>query len=151
MTHEFFQLLQKDHQEIMNIFEQIEQVPISSVRTREDMFKQLNRVLIPHMKGEERAFYPELAEKQESHIDALKAMQEHHVTELVFNELDRMPKQEDEWGPKLSVLKEIVQHHINEEESKIFKIAGELLNTDQLQNISRRFQDEKEQIKSSIS
>ncbi|MGA1875814.1 MAG: hemerythrin domain-containing protein [bacterium] len=150
MTHEFFQVLKKDHQEVLSLFDQIQQTPSTSVRTREDLFKKLAMELVPHLKSEERVYYPELREKKESHMEALKAIEEHRITEMVFNELNAMSKQEENFGAKLNVLKDVVKHHIDEEESKLFQITSDLLSREQIDHIAKSFKEEKEKIKSSM-
>ena len=61
--------------------------------------------------------------------------------------MDTMNKGEEQWSAKLSVLKELVDHHIEEEESKIFHDADEVLDQKQFDQISAKFHDEKEKIR----
>jgi hemerythrin-like domain-containing protein len=99
------------------------------------------------MKAEESTFYQPLMATKDARDDALEAMEEHQVAEMVFKALETMPKGEDRWGAKMSVFKELVEHHIKEEESKIFKSAEKALGHDEMQNIMKQFEQEKQRIK----
>ena len=74
-------------------------------------------------------------------------MEEHHVAEMVLKELEKMPKGEDQWGAKMSVFKELVEHHIKEEECPIFKSAEKALTQDEFEKITKQFEQEKQKIK----
>ena len=54
-------------------------------------------------------------------------------------------------GVKLKVLKDLVEHHIEEEEDQIFKIATEIFQDDKLNQIMESFQEEKEKNKKQIA
>ena len=79
--------------------------------------------------------------KKESREDALEGMEEHHVSDMALKELETTQKGEDQWGAKMSVFKELVEHHIKDEESKVFKSAEKALGQDEIQNIMKRFDD----------
>ena len=147
MENQFFQLLKKDHREVKGILGQLKESKEIAVKKREELFQKLTEELVPHMKAEEKTFYQPLAAKKEAHEDAMEGIEEHHVAELVFKELQKMQKGEDQWPAKLSVFKELVDHHIQEEERKIFKIAEKALDDDEIQNIMKQFEQEKQKIK----
>ena len=118
--NQFFQMLKKDHEEVKGILGLLKDAKESESKKREELFRKLREELVPHMKAEEITFYPPLLAKKEARDDAMEGMEEHHVSEMVLKELEKMSKGEEQWGAKMSVLKELVEHHIKEEESKIF-------------------------------
>ena len=148
MPNEFFKMLKKDHVEQKGILEQLTET--KEAKKREELFKKLKEELVPHIKAEESAFYPPLLAKKEAREDALEGLEEHHVSELIQKELEMMPKGEDQWGAKMSVFKELVEHHIKDEESKVFKSAEKVLKPDEFENIMKKFDQEKEKIKKSL-
>ena len=147
MDNQFFQLLKKEHQEVKGILSQLKESKEMAVKKREELFQKLTEALVPHMKAEEKTFYQPLAAKKEAREDAMEGIEEHHVAEMVFKELQKMQKGEDQWPAKLSVFKELVEHHIQEEEGKIFKSSKKALGDDELQNIMKQFEQEKQKIK----
>lgn len=146
--NEFFQMLKKDHVEVKGILAQFKETKDS--KKREELFQKLKQELVPHMKAEESAFYQPLLAKKEAHEDALEGVEEHHVSDMVFKELETMPKGDDHWGAKMSVFKELVEHHVKEEEGKIFKSAEKALNPDEIENIMKKFDQEKQKIKKTL-
>ena len=101
------------------------------------------------MKAEEIVFYPPLMAKKESREDALEGMEEHHVSEMVLKELETTQKGEL-WGAKMSVFSELVEHHIKDEESKVFKSAEKALGPDDFEKIMKQFEQEKQKIKKDL-
>jgi hypothetical protein len=117
---------------------------------RDNMLQKLKSELLPHMKAEEIAFYEMLENKKEAREEALEGEEEHHVAEMVLKELEKEQKTDGHWGAKLAVLKELVDHHVQEEEGKIFKSAEKALKPDDFQNIMKRFEQEKEKAKKKL-
>jgi hemerythrin-like domain-containing protein len=151
LMKEFFELIEKDHQEVKEILEKLEESSDGAVKTREKMFMQLKEEFIPHLKAEEVTLYPALKNQKESRKSALEAIEEHHVAEIVFKELDSLSKNDEVWAAKLKVFKELVEHHIEEEEDQIFKMAQETLASDKMSQIMESFQQEKEKVKKQLS
>ena len=148
--NEFFQMLKKDHKEVKGILGQLKETENKS-KERDELFQKLKEELVPHMKAEEITFYnPLLAAKKEAREAALEGSEEHHVSEMVFKELETMPKNQDQWAAKLSVFKELLEHHIKEEESTIFKTADEVLSQTKFQSILKQFVEEKQKFKENL-
>ncbi len=150
--NEFFKLLKQDHMEVKEILEQLDETTEngSKMKKREQLFEQLKEELVPHMKAEEGTFYRPLMEMEEAREDALEGMEEHHVSELVLKELDKMPKGDDKWAAKMRVFKELVDHHIKEEENNIFKSAEKAFDSDELHSIMTKFEQEKQKIRKNL-
>lgn len=146
--NEFFQMLKKDHVEQKEILGQLTET--KEAKKREELFKKLKEELVPHIKAEESTFYPPLLAKKEAREVALEGLEEHHVSELIQNELEMMPKGEEQWGAKMSVFKELVEHHIKDEESKVFKSAEKALDSDEFKTIMKKFDQEKQKIKKTL-
>jgi hemerythrin-like domain-containing protein len=150
MTHQFIQALQKDHQEVQAILGKIQNTSEGAVKTKEDLFTQLKHELIPHMRGEEKHFYPLLMKKKEAQELGMEAVEEHHVAEIVLKELDSLSKDAKNWKAKAKVFSEIVMHHIEEEEDEVFKSASQLLDEKELDQVMSSFSKEKEDIKKTL-
>jgi hemerythrin-like domain-containing protein len=150
MSHEFLETLEKEHVEVQEILEKLKNTSGKAVKSKEDLFMKLKQELIPHMKGEEKHFYPLLLKKKEGKEIGLEAMEEHHVAEMILKELDSLSKSDETWNAKISVFAEIVKHHIEEEEEEVFEKAKDLLTDDELNKIMSSFTSEKEKVKQGI-
>jgi hemerythrin superfamily protein len=143
MQDGLFEQLHKDHETVKALLEKLTEGSARLGKSRESLFEKLKQEIMPHMKAEEKVFYPPLMEERKTRDDAFEAVEEHHVAELVLRELDRMPKSEERWKAKLAVFKEIVEHHIEEEEEKIFQDAREVFDQAQMNEIFEGFQKQK--------
>ena len=82
---------------------------------------------------------------EEDKETALESYEEHHVGKMVLNELNKTGKDEEEWMPKVEVLKDVLEHHIEEEESKIFTEADQILSNEQEDQIAQQIEELKSQ------
>ena len=146
MSHqEFFQEIRKDHRELTDLLQQMKS---QSSYDAKDMVVQLKSELKPHQEAEEKTFYQSLRRLPDAHRLAFKAEEEHHVAESILSDLEKTPSG-DTWTAKLDVLDELVQEHIKEEESKAFKWAGSI-NETEMGDILRNFQSMKLRLKSDM-
>ncbi len=142
-----FELLKKDHQKVSDIFEELESTTDGAVKAREQKFTQLKQELDLHAYAEETEFYPILKKEAETRDITLEGFEEHHVIKMLLSELDSMPAGSEQWMAKLKVLKENVEHHVEEEEGEMFKSAREVLSKDQIEEIGTRLEAAKKRQK----
>lgn len=147
---ELFDMLETDHDEIKNILDDLSETSDQAEKTRESGFMKLKAELIPHMRGEEQALYPVLQSNEETREMALEAIEEHRAAEKVLNELDGMPVNAEAWLAKITVLQEMLEHHIDEEESKIFPKAEKEFDNSRFDQILTEIQEIKQDMKMSI-
>jgi hemerythrin-like domain-containing protein len=148
---EFLTLIHEEHEELKSMMERIKSMPERDSDGKENMFNQLKSELIPHMRGEEKAFYPVLRGIPDTKMDAMLALEEHHIAEVSLVELDKMSKEEEFWAPKFSVFSELINHHIKEEESQVFQGARDNLSGEQFQEILTNYKSEKETAKGKVT
>jgi hypothetical protein len=55
-----------------------------------------------------------------------EAFEEHHVVKLVLDELPDVDPEDDRFQAKMTVLSELIDHHVEEEEKEMFKAAERL-------------------------
>ncbi len=87
---DFFKELTKDHDEVKDLLTKLTESSAGAVKTREKLFLQLKKELVPHLKAEEAAFYPALMDKKKGRKHSLEAVEEHCLTEKVFNQIDAL-------------------------------------------------------------
>ncbi|MFP4679379.1 MAG: hemerythrin domain-containing protein [Chitinispirillaceae bacterium] len=148
MGQELFDRLRSEHEQIKDIVFKMNDTSKEALKARENLLLQLQQILIPHMKAEESVFYPALKDKSQSHDIALEALEEHHVADMVFKELQNTDASHDTWKPKAKVLMELLEHHIEEEESEVFESAEEVFADEQMKDMYRAFQSQEEVIRS---
>ncbi len=146
-----FELLKKDHEKVSGIFEKLDATTERGVKTREELFTQLKQELDVHTRIEEEIFYPLLKEAKETEDLTLEAYEEHNVVKQLLAELEALPKDDETWGAKLTVLKENVEHHVEEEEGELFDGAREVLSQEQIEQIGTRMEEAKREQKKALA
>ncbi|HYJ85012.1 MAG TPA: hemerythrin domain-containing protein [Pyrinomonadaceae bacterium] len=134
-----FELLKNDHKKVSRLFEEIES---ASGRSKTQLFTQLKSELDLHAYVEEKIFYPALENKEESRDITLEAYEEHKVVKDLLAQL-ASDSPGDEWDAKLKVLKENVEHHVEEEEGELFDKAEDVLSDEQVERLGAEMEAEK--------
>ncbi|MDT3778789.1 hemerythrin domain-containing protein [Nitrospira sp. MA-1] len=140
---DIYQALKEDHQEAKQLFSQIEAAGKNS-DSRGKLFLKLKDALEAHSEAEEQVFYTPLQKNEETKQKINHANKEHEKVTTLLNEIEAMDPQDENWGKRVSKLKEDVQHHIQEEEGEIFKNARGILSQDQADQMGEEFKQVKE-------
>jgi hypothetical protein len=140
---DIYQILKKEHEEVQDMLDQQIEKKMSG-RADYQVMKEIEQQLSIHLTGEEKLFYPQLTKSNESKEEAFEAYEEHHVARLTLDELMKMSHDDERWLAKLKVLKELVDHHVQEEERNLFKVAKKVISSDQAKEIGQKYQQEKE-------
>jgi hypothetical protein len=81
----------------------------------------LDHSLSAHSEAEEAVFYTPLRDHPKAHDLVLEGFEEHAVVKTLLVELAALAVEDETWLPKFKVLKENVEHHVKEEEGKVFE------------------------------
>ncbi|MFW6235226.1 MAG: hemerythrin domain-containing protein [Desulfovibrionales bacterium] len=141
--------LRHDHQEVKDIFKKM--VKSSNESHRRELCNSLREEILPHMEGEERHIYPSLMSTKEAKADSLESLEEHKAAQTVLNELVEMDPSDERFIAKAKVLREMIEHHIKEEEDKIFDHLEDMKSDSELDDLLKQFNQTKEQTKSDIT
>lgn len=138
---DLWELIKNDHDNVDQIFEQI--IHESSGDFRDKLFGQLKRELLLHTKVEDDIFYPALEDYEETRTFLPDARKEHAEMRRMLNELSSGSKDSEEWAGKLDDLKDLVHHHVRDEEQKIFPPAQRVMDPARAEELTRRIEHEK--------
>lgn len=138
-----FDVLKQDHEKARYLFDKAEKAGRKDVSTLQKLFAQLEEELELHMEGEERFFYTVLEQNEEMRDMVLEAFEEHQVAKTMLGTFQSLAVDDERWSAKMKVLHEIVEHHMQEEEKEIFKLAKKTLGKEQLHEIAMQFQRSK--------
>ena len=146
-----FTLLKQDHQTVAGLLEKIDQTTERGVKTREDLFAKLKNELDVHTKIEETIFYPALENEEDTRDITLEAFEEHRLVKQLLGELESMSKDDEEWTAKFTVLKENIEHHVEEEEGEMFEKARKVLSKEDQETLGARLEQAKKEEKAAMS
>ena len=140
-------LLKEDHTKVRALLGRLEETSERAAGQREKLLATIERELKIHTKIEEDIFYPafrEAAEKKNDKELYFEAVEEHHVVDMVLPEIKATAVASDEFGAKAKVLKDLVEHHAEEEEKEMFPRARKLMNRDELLRLGHALASAKE-------
>jgi len=135
-----FTLLKADHKKVAGILEKIDATTERGIKTREELFGQLKAELDLHAHIEETILYPVLEKADETHEITLEAFEEHRLMKQLLGELDSMDKGNEQWTARFTVLKENIEHHVEEEEDEMFKKARKVLSEAEAEDLGARLE-----------
>ena len=131
-------LLEADHRRMEDLLKQGEKTTDRAVKGRRELLKTLTAELKAHELIEEKILYPALKEHPEAKDIVLEGYQEHHVADILVKELHGLARDDEKWGAKFKVLTESLEHHIKEEEGKMFRTARGIFSREDLQQMGAR-------------
>ena len=126
------ELLKTDHRRFKNLLKEGEATTERAKKGRREILKALTSELNVHEAIEEQILYPALKPHAEAHDIVLESFEEHHVADMQVKELHEVATDDEQWGAKFKVLKESVEHHISEEENRMFPAARGVLPKEEL-------------------
>lgn len=117
---------------------------------RKQLFERLKLELKSHANSEERYFYEPMIEYDQSQKKARHSIAEHHEIDELMQKLDNTELSSPAWLTYYKQLRELVFHHLDEEENEVFQVAGKVL-TDTRKNelakgYRRMMEDQKEKL-----
>jgi len=137
-------LLKADHDKVKKMLDEGESTTERGVKTRTELLAELKAELTIHERIEEEIFYPALKSHPKAADIVLEAYEEHHVVDEIMGELEATDVTDETWGAKFKVMKENIEHHIEEEEGEMFKQARQVFDTDELEELGARMQELKQ-------
>ena len=115
--------------------------------TMSKVFLEILRELEVHMSLEEDIFYPTVRTTNDAISDTVdEGEQEHHVAKVLLAEIKQLPDGSDEWVAKVTVLRESVEHHLEEEEAELFPPLRNRIEKDVWAEMADRFEARKAEL-----
>ena len=139
-------LLKSDHATVKKLLRELEGTTERGNKVRERLLSDIEREIKIHSQIEEELFYPtfkKAAEDTDAEDLFYEATEEHHVVDMVLPELKSTSTKAPEFAAKAKVLKELIEHHAQEEETQMFVKARRLLNDEQLRVLGEEMQARK--------
>ena len=131
-------LLKEDHDRVKKMLADGEETTERAVKTRGEVLAKLKEEMLIHERIEEEIFYPALKEHPKAKEIVLEGFEEHHVVDDIMGELETTDVADEQWGAKFKVMKENIEHHIEEEEGEMFKQARQVFSDDELESLGSR-------------
>ncbi|MDI1242655.1 MAG: hemerythrin domain-containing protein [bacterium] len=136
------ELLKEDHDKVDKLFQKVKATEESEHRA---IFEQIKMELDVHTHIEEAIFYPKMLEEGDEELQDIvkEGIEEHRQAKMFLRELANLSDDSDKFQPKLKVLMEDIEHHVQEEEGEMFKMIEEQFDEAVLQELGKEMEAEK--------
>ncbi len=140
-------LLKADHKKVKRLFDEVLADESSALKGQRATVERILAELELHAKVEESIFYPAVQAKTKRDTDdreaVLEAAEEHASMKDIMRRIKKSTGRDDTLRAKVTVLKEIVAHHVEEEESELFPEAKRLLGDKKLDKLGAQIAETK--------
>lgn len=143
-------LLKKDHDTVELLLSELAESTPRATKKRRDLLDKIRVELKAHTTIEEEIFYPAFKAKGNKSDDAqmyFEALEEHRAAgDLVLPDLLSTEVDSEKFSGRAKVLKELVQHHADEEEKEMFPRARKLLSKAELAELGAQMEARKAEL-----
>ena len=143
------QLLKADHKKVKELLTELTETSTRATKKRVDLLSEIDVNLKAHNTIEEEIFYPafkKAGEKEEAKM-FYEALEEHRAAgDLVLPDLLNTKPESEQFSGRAKVLKELVEHHIKEEEGQMFKDAKKLLSSEEIEQLGKQMEQRKAEL-----
>jgi hemerythrin superfamily protein len=147
MAEGILQDLHQDHEEVSGLIAQCLKTEGSAERNQ--LFKEIMSMLIAHSEAEQNVLYKKMqkSEDEKTRSFVFEGINEHQIVEQQLQQMSRARnKASEQWTAQLTVLKELVNHHVREEESTGFTCARREFDSEELEKMRDQFRRQKEKL-----
>jgi hemerythrin superfamily protein len=130
-------LLKQQHREVEALFKQLEKA--RSARPRMKAFEQIADKLAVHATIEETHFYPSVKRRTTEEI-LLESVEEHLGFKRVIADMLDLEADDLTFEAKAKVLKDLVEHHVEEEEETLFPKVSKLVDDEEHEAIGEEME-----------
>jgi len=143
-------LLKEDHKKVKALLAALEKTTERGADRRAKLLRQIETEVKIHSTVEEEIFYPAYRDAVTTKDDRelyQEALEEHHVVDLVLPEVKESDPAGEVFAAKAKVLKELIEHHAEEEEKQMFKKARQAMDIEELRELGARIEARKKELK----
>ena len=128
-------LLKTQHRKVEAILKKLE----GGRSEAQPLLDELARDLPAHMQIEQELFYPAVRKLDEDMV--LESFEEHAVAEIALKRLLTTASEDPTFKAKATVLKELIMHHVEEEEGELFPKVDKKMAAEENQELGRRMKE----------
>jgi len=146
-------ILTGDHQRVRELLRRLDNTTERATTQRKDLLAEIENEVKVHTTVEEEIFYPAFKEAVRSKSDKeiyAEALEEHHLVDLVMPEIKSTDAASGQFGAKAKVLKDLIEHHAEEEEGEMFPKARKAMTSAELVELGKQIQSRKQDLQAGL-
>lgn len=141
----------EEHDKAKKLAKQIKETKDSKKKRK--IFEDLYIMIYSHHNAEEEVVFPAVMDKLEKDRDkdvVREMIEEHSLASYQFSTVNQTFLENETWDAKFSTLLEVVEHHMDEEESDFTKIAKNVLTSEESEELLEKFENAMEKYEKEI-
>jgi len=140
-------VLKADHDKVKGLFTQFDELGDGAIKGKQDVVSKICKELTVHATIEEEVFYPRVRKAGEEEKDeVLEGLEEHKLIKELVAELKSMTAEDESFDAKVKVLKEQVEHHVEEEEDEMFPHVRKAIKEEELARLGEELSQAKQRV-----
>ena len=124
-------LLERQHRKVEALFKKLE----SGRSDPGPVLEELANSLAAHMAIEQDIFYPAIREVDSDVVN--ESYEEHSLAEVALKRLLATDPEDETFHARVTALKELIEHHVEEEEQELFPQVEKALGEDTLETLGK--------------
>lgn len=142
-----YEALRNDHDTVRQLLNELVMLNENDEQRRHSLIDQIRDELVPHSRAEESVFYNSLRAIDSAKDIVMHGYQEHMEAETLLRSLQLKDKIDADWKSNAQKLKKALEHHIQEEEGKIFSVAQQLFTEEEALMMGQAFEQLKPEVR----
>lgn len=139
MSKDLISLIKEDHKKLKKLYK-IGLKKDADFSEKKNAFDELSALIIAHSKSEEAAMYVPTCGIEETKRNAFEGFEEHELVELLIQEM-RSEENIERWIAKFTVMCELLDHHIEEEEDEYLPLLKEVFTDEEREALGKEYKD----------
>src|SRR3954471_18147907 len=145
------QLIQTSPAKANELFAKLVETSGNAVKTRERLFSELKEELELQMKLEEQHLFPVLRKHKETKNLMSDALNDNKETRKALTELERTPKESEEFASKVAELRKAFQQHVRDERKELLPAVLKALDDEEAEAIVEKIEGAKAEVEEAKS
>ena len=140
------QLIQTSPAKATELFAKLAETSGNAVKTRERLFADLKEELELQMRLEEQHLFPVLRKRKETKDLVSDALNDNKETRKALAELERTPKESEEFASKVAELRKAFQQHVRDERKELLPAVLKALDDEEAEAIVEKIEGAKAEV-----
>jgi len=135
---DIYATLKKDHRNVATLMEKV--LSTRDAGQREEIFREISKALTSHAEAEEATFYDSLKYASETEESIEFAQEDQNEIKEYLHKLSSLSADSEKWIELFGEFKQAVEHHVKDEEERIFPHAKHVLSEERANALGKEMQ-----------
>ena len=140
-----FETLKDEHDLLRSQLAQILDLPNDAKVEKQECLEALKKTLQSHTLAEEEIVYEVLLPIEDLESEVREGIEEHRLSNQLLVELNTLDVTQAQWEPKVKALKDLLTHHLKEEEEELFAEGRKIFNSERQKELTDLYLQRKEE------